>query len=75
MERYKARVRRRRRGKEGSRRIPKCWGVPCDVPPVLVKWEGWGEEVFVKGEVVKGEVQIKVEIVIIRVYNVERKLV
>ena len=70
MERYKARVQRRRRGKEGSRRIPQCWGVPCDVPPVLVKWEGWGERVFVKGEV-----QINVEIVIIWVYNVERKLV
>lgn len=70
MERYKARVQRRRRGKEGSRRIPKCWGVPCDVPPVLMKWEGWGEREFVKGEV-----QINVEIVIIWVYNVERKLV
>ena len=70
MERYKARVQRRKRGKEESRRIPKCWGVPCDVPPVLVMWEGWGEREFVKGEV-----QINVEIVIIWVYNVERKLV
>lgn len=35
-----------------------------------MKWEGWGEREFVKGEV-----QINVEIVIIWVYNVERKLV
>ena len=57
-------------GRRGADGYPNAKGVPCDVPPVLMKWEGWGEREFVKGEV-----QINVEIVIIWVYNVERKLV
>ncbi|ODR43359.1 hypothetical protein BEI60_00780 [Eisenbergiella tayi] len=36
MERYKARVQRRRRGKEGAGGYPNAKGVPRDVPPVAL---------------------------------------
>jgi len=35
-------------GRRGADGYPNAKGVPCDVPPVLMKGEGWGERDFVK---------------------------